>query len=62
VLDLWFSRVVKPGCRGEAYYFRLAMSALSVEIRYPYDRKGKVWRIPSCVLKPSTSGYLKPTR
>ena len=24
VLDLWFSRVVKPGCRGEAYYFRFA--------------------------------------
>jgi len=24
VLDLWFSPVVKPGCRGEAYYFRFA--------------------------------------
>ena len=24
VLDLWFSRRVRPGCRGEAYYFRFA--------------------------------------
>ncbi len=24
VLDLWFSRVVRGGCRGEAYYFRFA--------------------------------------
>ena len=24
VLDLWFSRVVGPQCRGEAYYFRFA--------------------------------------
>jgi hypothetical protein len=24
VLDLWFSRVVRPRCRGEAYYFRFA--------------------------------------
>ena len=24
VLDLWFSRVVGPWCRGEAYYFRFA--------------------------------------
>jgi retron-type reverse transcriptase len=24
VLDLWFSRVVRPRCGGEAYYFRFA--------------------------------------
>ena len=24
VLDRWFSRVIKPQCRGEAYYFRFA--------------------------------------
>ena len=24
VLDLWFSRRVRPVCRGEAYYFRFA--------------------------------------
>lgn len=24
VLDLWFNRVVRPRCRGEAYYFRFA--------------------------------------
>jgi len=36
----------------------LAMSTLSVGIRYPYDRKRTAWSMPSCVLKPSTSGYL----
>jgi group II intron reverse transcriptase/maturase len=36
VLDLWFSRVVGPRCRGEAYYFRFADDFVAC-FQYPGD-------------------------
>ena len=36
VLDLWFSRVVGPRCRGEAYYFRFADDFVAC-FQYPDD-------------------------
>jgi len=39
----------------------LAMSALSIALRYPFDREENVWRMPACVSKPSASGYREPT-
>jgi group II intron reverse transcriptase/maturase len=38
VLDLWFSRVVKPGCRGEASYFRFADDFVAC-FEHPQDAK-----------------------
>jgi hypothetical protein len=37
-------------------------AGISVGARCPYDRKGKAWSMPSCVLKPSASAYCKPPR
>ena len=36
VLDLWFSRVVRPHCRGEAYYCRFADDFVAC-FQYPQD-------------------------
>lgn len=36
VLDLWFSKRVRQGCRGEAYYFRYADDFLAC-FQYPED-------------------------
>ena len=38
VLDLWFSRVVGPQCRGEAYYFRFADDFVAC-FQYPDDAR-----------------------
>jgi group II intron reverse transcriptase/maturase len=38
VLDVWFSRVVKSRCRGEAYYFRFADDYVAC-FQYPEDAR-----------------------
>ena len=46
VLDLWFSRVVGPQCRGEAYYFRFADDFVTC-FQYPEDARGFMERLES---------------
>ena len=44
VLDLWFSRRVRPGCRGEAYYFRFADDFLAC---FQYQGDAEWFRPPA---------------
>ena len=46
VLDLWFSRVEGPRCRGEAYYFRFADDFVAC-FQYPEDARGFMERLES---------------
>ena len=58
VLDLWFSRRVRPGCRGEAYYFRFADDFLAC-FQYQGDAEWFRHRAPQQAVGKMTDGPSK---
>jgi group II intron reverse transcriptase/maturase len=61
VLDLWFSRVVRPGCQGEAHYCRFADDFVAC-FQYPQDATAFMEALEGRLGKFSLSLAMEKTR